>query len=58
MYVALTRSQKKVFLSYAMMRTVFGSTDMRTHSMFLQELPGELIQNEVPERLGKTIYLD
>lgn len=58
MYVALTRAEKKVYLSYAMMRTIFGSTDMRTHSMFLQELPGELIENEVPERLGKTIYLD
>ncbi len=58
MYVALTRARRKVYLSYAMMRTIFGSTDMRTNSMFLQELPGELLENEVPERLGKTIYLD
>lgn len=58
MYVALTRAEKKVFLSYAMMRTIFGSTDVRTSSMFLLELPGELLQAESPERLGKTIYLD
>ncbi len=58
MYVALTRAQKKVFLSYALMRTIFGSTDMRTNSMFLQELPGELLQAEGPEKLNKTIYLD
>ncbi len=58
MYVALTRAQKKVYLSYAMMRTIFGSTDVRTNSMFLSELPGELLQAEAPERLGKTIYLD
>ena len=58
MYVALTRAQKKVFLSYAMMRTIFGNTDVRTNSQFLDELPAELIVAESPERLGKTIYLD
>ncbi len=58
MYVALTRAQKKIYLSYAMMRTIFGNTDVRTNSMFLSELPGELLQAEAPERLGKTIYLD
>ena len=58
MYVALTRAQKKVFLSYAMMRTIFGNTDVRANSQFLDELPAELIVAESPERLGKTIYLD
>ncbi len=58
MYVALTRAQKKVFLSYAMMRTVFGNTDIRKNSLFLSELPRELLLAESPERLGKTIYLD
>ncbi len=58
MYVALTRAKHKLYLSYAMMRTIFGNTDIRTNSQFLSELPGELLQNEVPERLGKTIYLD
>jgi DNA helicase-2/ATP-dependent DNA helicase PcrA len=58
MYVALTRAQKKLFLSFAMMRTVFGNLDMRTASSFLEELPGELLFAESPERLGKTIYLD
>ncbi len=65
MYVALTRAQKKLFLSYAMMRTIFGNTDVRTNSQFLDELPAELIQAEssgaLPagrQGLGKTIYLD
>jgi DNA helicase-2/ATP-dependent DNA helicase PcrA len=58
MYVALTRAQKKLYLSFAMMRTVFGNLDMRTASSFLEELPGELLYAETPERLGKTIYLD
>lgn len=58
LYVALTRAQNKLFLSFAMMRTVFGNLDMRTASSFLEELPGELLHAETPERLGKTIYLD
>jgi DNA helicase II / ATP-dependent DNA helicase PcrA len=58
MYVALTRAEKKLYLSYAMMRTIFGNTDIRRNSQFLEELPGELLQNEMPEKLGKTIYLD
>lgn len=58
MYVALTRGKKKVFLSYAMMRTLFGTTDVRTNSQFLNELPGEVLKAESPEKLGKTIYLD
>lgn len=58
MYVALTRAKVKLFLSFAMMRTVFGNLDMRQASSFLEELPGELILAETPERLGKTIYLD
>jgi hypothetical protein len=40
------------------MRTVFGNLDMRSASSFLEELPGELLFAETPERLGKTIYLD
>ncbi len=58
MYVALTRAKKKLYLSFAMMRTVFGNLDMRQASSFLEELPGGLILAETPERLGKTIYLD
>jgi DNA helicase-2/ATP-dependent DNA helicase PcrA len=60
MYVALTRAKKKVYLSYAMMRTIFGSTDLRQNSRFLEELPGELLEAVDPERVGgkKKGYLD
>ena len=57
MYVALTRAQKKLYLSFAMMRTVFGSTDIRSPSSFLEEFKDHIVAEE-PERLGKTIYLD
>lgn len=58
MYVAITRAQKKLYLSYAMMRIMYGSVEVRHHSSFLQELPEEVLEAESPERISKTIYLD
>jgi DNA helicase-2/ATP-dependent DNA helicase PcrA len=58
MYVALTRAQKKVYLSYASYRTIFGQKNPTIFSPFLSDIPGELLHAESPERLGKTIYLD
>ena len=58
MYVALTRAEKKVFLSYASYRTVFGSKTGTVPSQFLSDISQGLIEWEAPERLGRTIYLD
>jgi DNA helicase-2/ATP-dependent DNA helicase PcrA len=58
MYVALTRAEKKLFLSYASYRTIFGSKNATLPSQFLSDLPQDIIHLESPERLGKTIYLD
>ncbi len=65
MYVAITRAQEKVYLTYASYRTVFGSKNPTLPSQFLSDVPGELLQNEMPALpagrqggLGKTIYLD
>lgn len=58
MYVAVTRAREKVYLTYASYRTVFGSKNATLPSQFLSDIPGELLENEGPERLGKTIYLD
>ncbi len=56
-YVALTRAKKKVFLSYASVRTIFGSRDVRLPSRFLSDIPDNLLQpSDGGERL-KTIYL-
>ncbi len=61
-YVALTRARKKLFLSYAGMRTIFGSKQMNVPSEFMIEMDDDLIQPE--ERRGsrrtslKTIYFD
>lgn len=58
MYVALTRAQKKLLLSYASYRTVFGSKNATLPSQFLTDMPQNILELESPERLGKTIYLD
>ncbi|MBX4192179.1 UvrD-helicase domain-containing protein [Candidatus Parcubacteria bacterium] len=58
MYVALTRAEQKIYVSYAAYRTVFGSKNATLPSQFLSDLPQHLIELEAPERLGRTIYLD
>ncbi len=58
MYVALTRAEKKLFLSAAAVRTVFGSKRATLPSQFLSDISDDLMELESPERLGKTIYLD
>ncbi len=57
-YVAITRAQKKVFLTFASYRTVFGSKKATLPSQFLSDISTHFIEWESPERLGKTIYLD
>jgi DNA helicase-2/ATP-dependent DNA helicase PcrA len=58
MYVAITRAKEKIFLSYAAYRTVFGSKNATIPSQFFSDIPQELVENEAPERIGRTIYLD
>ena len=58
MYVAVTRAQKKVFLSFAGARSVFGSRGCTEPSQFLSDISSAYLTLETPERIGKTIYLD
>ena len=58
-YVALTRAREKLYLSYASVRTVFGSRDVHVPSEFIFDIPDEYLVKE--ERLqggGRMIYLD
>lgn len=63
-YVALTRAEKKVFLTYAHMRTIFGSQRVNMPSSFLNDISREHVENAEPEEGGgksgyeTTIYLD
>ncbi len=53
-YVALTRAKEKVFLSYAVFRTIFGSRQINRPSTFLFDIPRDLLER-APE---KTIMLE
>jgi DNA helicase-2/ATP-dependent DNA helicase PcrA len=48
-YVGLTRAMDRLYLSYAMRRTLFGNTFAHPKSRFLEEMPSvEVIGNVVP----------
>jgi len=58
-YVAITRARKKVFLTYANTRTIFGSTQTNTPSQFISDIEEEFIENDQTfEYREKIIYLE
>ena len=62
-YVALTRAEKKVFLTYAHMRTIFGSQRVNVPSSFLSDISSDYIDGEDPRDSftsghETTIFLD
>ena len=46
-YVALTRARKKVFLSYAETRTLFGRRQVNIPSEFIFDIPETLVEEEI-----------
>jgi DNA helicase-2/ATP-dependent DNA helicase PcrA len=50
MYVGMTRARQHLFISHALQRTVFGNTSGFTTSMFLNDIPQELVDSEGQER--------
>jgi DNA helicase-2/ATP-dependent DNA helicase PcrA len=63
-YVALTRAEKKVFLTYAHTRTIFGSQKVNMPSSFLNDISNEHIvmegkqNNRGQSGFETVIYLD
>jgi DNA helicase II / ATP-dependent DNA helicase PcrA len=59
-YVALTRAKKKIFVSHASLRTIFGSRQVTVPSEFIFDIPEKYLDQE--ERIqssgGKVIYFD
>lgn len=51
-YVAVTRSKKKLFLSYATIRMVFGNIEVRNPSEFLDDIPELLVHREERDSSG------
>ncbi len=56
-YVALTRAEKKVFLTYAGVRTLFGARQVTLPSEFLSDIDEELLNVDGGGR-KRVIYLD
>ena len=46
-YVGITRAKEKLFLSYAKSRRIHGAEQLTKPSRFLQEIPPELLEEEV-----------
>jgi len=59
-YVALTRAKKKVFLSYTIIRTIYGAQRVNTPSEFIDDIGNELIEEQVPEKPtgAKALFID
>src|SRR5690606_1539642 len=61
-YVALTRAEKRVWLTYAHMRTIFGSQRINLPSSFLSDISPEHVQQDMPDGYNSgyetTVYLD
>jgi DNA helicase-2/ATP-dependent DNA helicase PcrA len=58
-YVAITRARKKIYLTYANTRTIFGSTQSNSQSQFVGDIPEEFLENDQTfEYREKIIYLE
>jgi DNA helicase-2/ATP-dependent DNA helicase PcrA len=58
-YVAITRARKKIYLTYANTRTIFGSTQSNTPSQFITDIEEDFIENDQTfEYREKIIYLE
>lgn len=50
-YVAITRAKRKLYISHAVRRMMYGSTTMNTVSRFVKEIPAEYV-----ERIDSTVH--
>lgn len=62
-YVALTRAEKRIWLTYAHMRTIFGSQRVNIPSSFLNDISPEHVETDNPQGghnsgYETTVYLD
>lgn len=58
-YVAITRAKKKIYMSHASIRTIYGSKQVAVPSEFIFDIPEKhLMKEEVARIGGKVIYFD
>ena len=53
-YVGITRAERRLYLTYARQRTIYGRTEMSRRSRFLAEIPEELVEHKEADFLGGT----
>ena len=51
-YVGITRAERRLYLTYARQRTIYGSTEMSRPSRFLAEIPEELVEHKEADFFG------
>lgn len=54
-YVALTRARTKLYLTYAQMRTIFGSKQINTPSHFIADINEDFLDREKKSMMGPSI---
>lgn len=58
-YVAVTRAAKKIYLTHAATRTIYGTKQVNLPSEFLADIDEEfLVAEERPDGFSRVIYLD
>lgn len=59
-YVALTRAKKKIYLSYTIIRTIYGAQRISAPSEFIADIDKDLIEDHAPEKPSgaKAIFID
>lgn len=59
-YVALTRAKKKIYLSYTVLRTIYGAQRINAPSEFIEDIAKDLIEPHEPEKPtgAKAIFID
>ena len=56
-YVGITRARKKLYFTYAKQRTLYGKTEARMRSPFVDEVPSEYLDVEVKRQSGfNSVY--
>jgi len=59
-YVALTRAKEKIYLSYTILRTVYGTQKVNIPSEFIEDIEKSLIDDAPPEKPtgAKALFID
>ncbi len=57
-YVGMTRAKRQLYLTHTTHRSIFGSQRVCIPSRFLDEIPEELVVNEVSPDLGRSHFAD